>query len=229
MEEEKSEEKTSTADKQKESLKRKLDEAQATDSAKPEKKKNKKKKKKKKKSQKVQDKAKSNEIVVEEAAKEVSKKPEKEAEAVIEKPTEEQPAEDKSAKETPTKAKDGKESKTKSKKSKKVIKAGKGVTYRVLKKGKAGFKPAKEGDSITLLYVGCLKDGTQFDKNLKDGLTFKIGGEEVIPGIELGIMGMCPKEKRRIIIPSEQGYGEDGASEGKIPPNAELHFTVQRK
>merc|ERR1712060_463711 len=167
---------------------------------------------------------------VEEAAKEVSKKSKKEAEAVIEKPKEEKPAEDKSVKETPKKAKDEKEeSKPKSKKSKKMIKAGKGVTYRVLKKGKAGLKPAKKGDSITLLYVGCLKDGTQFDKNLKDGLTFKIGGEEVIPGIEPGVMGMCPKEKRRIIIPPEQGYGEDGASEGNIPPNAELHFSVQRK
>jgi len=142
------------------------------------------------------------------------------------------PVKETDVKETPTKEKAGKGSSSKSKsakKSKMIIKAGKGVTYRVLKKGKAGVKPAKKGDSITLLYVGCLKDGTEFDKNLKNGLTFKIGGEQVIPGIELGVMGMCPKEKRRIIIPSDQGYGEDGASEGKIPPNAELHFTVQRK
>jgi len=265
--EEKSEEKTATlADKK--SLKRKLDEAEATDIAEPEKKRNQKKKKKKKniqksdeeaavskvkgarepieddkalqvkpvvkeKSDKVvknkkseKDKDESNKMEVEEAAKEKAKEPKREAKAATEKPVE-----DNSIKETPVKAKAAKESKLKpSKKSKKkMIKAGKGVTYRVLKKGKAGVKPAKKGDSITLLYVGCLKDGTQFDKNLKDGLTFKIGGEEVIPGIELGVMGMCPKEKRRIVIPPEQGYGEDGASEGKIPPNAELHFTVQRK
>jgi len=120
-------------------------------------------------------------------------------------------------------------SKGKSKKSKKMIDAGNGVKYRVLKKGKAGINPAKKGDTITLLYVGCLKDGKQFDKNLKNGLTFKIGGDEVIPGVELGVMGICPNEKRRIIIPPDQGYGEDGANEGAIPPNAELHFTVQRK
>jgi len=117
----------------------------------------------------------------------------------------------------------------KSKKSKKMIKAGKGVTYRVLKKGNAGVNIAKKGDTITLLYVGCLKDGKQFDVNLKEGLTFKLGGEEVIPGIEFGVYGMAPKEKRRIIIPPDQGYGEEGNSEGQIPPNAELHFTVQRK
>jgi len=131
-----------------------------------------------------------------------------------------------STKKSSSKSKSSKKSK---KKSKKLIDAGKGVTYRVLKKGNAGVKPAKKGDSITLLYVGCLKDGTQFDINLKDGLTFKIGGGEVIPGIELGVLGMSPKEKRRITIPPEQGYGADGASEGKIPPNAVLEFTVQRK
>jgi len=136
---------------------------------------------------------------------------------VKQKPEKEKPANDKTSK-----------SKS-SKKSKKMIKAGKGVTYRVLKKGNAGVNKAKKGDTITLLYVGCLKDGKQFDTNLKDGLTFKLGGEEVIPGIELGVYGMSPKEKRRIIIPAEQGYGADGDTEGKIPPNAELHFTVQRK
>jgi len=181
----------------------------------------------------VKDNAESSKMEVEhkEKAKEDSSESKKksEKEKIKEKPVEETSA---GVTETPMKEKAAKESTPKSKsskKSKKMLKAGKGVTYRVLKKGKAGVKPAKKGDSITLLYVGCLKDGKQFDKNLKDGLTFKIGGDEVIPGIELGVMGMCPKEKRRIIIPPEQGYGADGASEGQIPPNAELHFTVQRK
>jgi len=243
----------------KESLKRKLEEAEATDAAKAaEKKRNKKKRKKKKKnrkdsedasvsttngaaepmdtdkapekkpevvkqkSNKAKDVAESSKMEVEEAAKEVAKEPKE--------TTTKKSAMKAAVKESPVKkAEKDSSPKSKSKKSKKMVDAGKGVKYRVLKKGKAGVKPAKKGDSITLLYVGCLKDGTQFDKNLKDGLTFKIGGDEVIPGIELGVMGMCPKEKRRIIIPAEQGYGEDGASEGKIPPNAELQFTVQRK
>jgi len=107
-------------------------------------------------------------------------------------------------------------------------KFGKGVRYRILKKGHVGVNPTKKGDSITLLYIGCLKDGTQFDKDLKAGLTFKVGKGEVIGGMEIGVKGMFPGEKRRIIIPSDQGYGKDGV-DGKIPPNSELHFTVQRK
>jgi len=110
-----------------------------------------------------------------------------------------------------------------------MVKAGKGVKYRVMKRGKIGENPAKKGDLITLLYAGCLKDGTLFDRNLQDGLTFKIGGGDVIPGIEVGVLGMCAGEKRFIIIPADQGYGQEGTKDGNIPPNSELHFTVQRK
>jgi len=108
-------------------------------------------------------------------------------------------------------------------------KVRKGVRYRILKKGEITLAPTRNGDKITLHYIGCLKDGTQFDKNLKEGLTFKVGKGEVINGMEIGVRGMFPGEKRRIIIPPEQGYGEEGAGDGKIPPNSELHFTVQRK
>merc|ERR1719317_239687 len=130
-------------------------------------------------------------------------------------------------KEKSTKPKSSK--KKKLKRSKKMVEAGKGVKYRVMKRGKFGVNPAKKGDSITLLYAGCLKDGTLFDRNLKDGLTFKIGGGDVIAGIELGVLGMCTGEKRFIVIPAEQGYGEEGTKDGNIPPNSELQFTVQRK
>jgi len=227
---------------QKDSKKRKLEEAESTDVAKaPEKKKSKKKRKKKKINQKTKEEASVNQTNGKAENKEVdhpAKQPigeKKKTEKVVKDSESEKDEGEKAEKqviETPAKktvAKDSKLKSKSSKKSKKMVNAGKGVSYRVLKKGKSGVNPAKKGDSITLLYVGCLKDGKQFDKNLKEGLTFKIGGDEVIPGMELGVMGMCPKEKRRIIIPAEQGYGEDGASEGLIPPNAELHFTVQRK
>jgi len=212
----------SVVEEEKESKKRKIEEIETDDAAKPPQKKRDKKKKKKKKIQKTDVAAESSN------AKDVKAKGEKVNTEDLAVPAGEsnkvaQPK--KAAKE----ATEAPKKKDKSKKSKKMVDAGEGVKYRVLKKGKAGVNPAKKGDSITLLYVGCLKDGKQFDKNLKEGYTFEIGGDEVIPGIELGVMGMCLNEKRRIIIPPEQGYGEDGASEGAIPPNAELTFTVQRK
>jgi len=226
---------------QKDSKKRKLEETESTDGAKaPETKKGKKKRKKKKMNQNTKEEASVNHT----NGKGKNTQDEHPAkQPVVEKKMTEkvvndaQSGEDEGKKEeklveTPVKqtaAKDSKPKPKSSKKFKKMVDAGKGVTYRVLKKGKPGVHPANKGDKITLLYVGCLKDGTRFDKNLKKGLTFIIGGDEVIPGIELGVIGMLRKEKRRIIIPPEQGYGEKGASEGLIPPNAELHFTVQRK
>merc|ERR1719320_2124008 len=211
------------AEEEKESKKRKIEEVETDEAAKPpQKKRDKKKKKKKKKIQKTNDEA-AELSNAEKDKKAEGEKPDAQPKAVAKDASPKADA----PKEAPVK--DTSKLKEKSKKSKKTIDAGEGVKYRVLKKGKAGLNPAQKGDSITLLYVGCLKDGKQFDKNLKEGLTFKIGGDEVIPGIELGVMGMCLNEKRRIIIPPEQGYGEDGASEGAIPPNAELTFTVQRK
>lgn len=118
--------------------------------------------------------------------------------------------------------------KNRKKRSKKMIDAGRGVKYRVKTRGQTGINPAKNGDSITVRYVGLFKDGTIFDKNLKDGFTFTIGRGDVIRGIEIGVLGICKGEKRLIVIPAEHGYGVEGTPDGSIPPNAVLHFTVQR-
>merc|ERR1712060_1002120 len=93
-----------------------------------------------------------------------------------------------------------------------------GVRYRVLKKGEIGLNPTKHGDNITLHYIGCLKDGTQFDKNLKEGLTFRVGKGEVINGIEIGVKGMFPGEKRRIIIPPNKAMVKKVPVTGKYLP-----------
>merc|ERR1719433_529177 len=119
-------------------------------------------------------------------------------------------------------------SKKKKKKKKKEISVGKGVTYRVIKPGDQSSPAAKKGTEVTIKYIGQLENGTTFDKDLKEGLTTTLGGGELIPGMEAGLVGIILNEKRRISVPSDQAYGEDGADGGKIPPNANLNFTVQR-
>jgi peptidylprolyl isomerase len=85
--------------------------------------------------------------------------------------------------------------------------------------------PAKE---VTVHYSGYLTNGTKFDSSVDSNaaLVFQIGVGEVIKGWDEGIMSMKVGGKRKLIIPSQLGYGERGAAP-VIPPNAELIFDVE--
>ena len=48
----------------------------------------------------------------------------------------------------------------------------------------------------------------------------------MIRGWDDGLAGMQLCVKRRLLIPSDYGYGRDGAG-GVIPPNASLIFEVE--
>lgn len=94
---------------------------------------------------------------------------------------------------------------------------------------KVGEGPeVKSGDNIVINYVGTLPDGTKFDSSYDRGTPFEtqIGVGQVIKGWDLGVVGMKAGGKRKLTIPSELGYGAQGAGD-KIPPNATLIFEVE--
>src|ERR1051325_8843602 len=67
----------------------------------------------------------------------------------------------------------------------------------------------KEGDNISLHYVGTLDDGTVFDSSEgSPPLSFTVGSGEVIAGFDEGVRGMEVGETKEINIAPEQAYGE---------------------
>jgi FKBP-type peptidyl-prolyl cis-trans isomerase len=71
-------------------------------------------------------------------------------------------------------------------------------------------------------------DGRKFDSSVERGdpISFPLGQGMVIKGWEEGIALMKVGDKMRIIIPSELGYGANGAG-SVIPPNSTLIFDVE--
>jgi FKBP-type peptidyl-prolyl cis-trans isomerase len=99
----------------------------------------------------------------------------------------------------------------------------------VIKDETVGKGPAaKSGDSVTVNYTGWLTDGTKFDSSLdrNQPFTFALGGGQVIAGWDQGVVGMKVGGKRKLTIPSDLGYGAQGAG-GTIPPNATLVFEIE--
>lgn len=100
--------------------------------------------------------------------------------------------------------------------------------YVVIETPGTGKQPSK-GSNVKVNYTGMLLDGTKFDSSLDPGrqpLEFVIGTGQVIKGWDEGIPHFKEGGKGKLIVPSNLGYGEQGAGD-KIPPNSPLVFDIQ--
>ncbi|MDR2138087.1 MAG: FKBP-type peptidyl-prolyl cis-trans isomerase [Tannerella sp.] len=105
-----------------------------------------------------------------------------------------------------------------------VITTESGLQYKVLKQGE-GAIPTSE-DQVKVHYTGKLLDGTVFDSSVQRGepATFPVTG--VIPGWAELLQLMPIGSKYQVWIPSELGYGSQGAGQ-MIKPNSMLEFEVE--
>jgi len=89
----------------------------------------------------------------------------------------------------------------------------------------------KDGDKVKVNYTGTFEDGTEFDSSEgREPLEVTVGSGQVIPGFEMGLLGMAVGDKKTITITPEEGYGqirEDliaDVPKSQFPP--ELNLTV---
>mmetsp|Transcript_52086 Transcript_52086/g.119828 ORF Transcript_52086/g.119828 Transcript_52086/m.119828 type:complete len:188 (-) Transcript_52086:340-903(-) len=101
-----------------------------------------------------------------------------------------------------------------------------GLRYKVLKSGNAWAKSPKAATSCTCKYAGKLtpvNGGKQFDAGEID-----FAPNQVIPGWTEAMQLMKEGDEWELYIPSELGYGENGAG-ADIPGGAALVFTMEIK
>ena len=95
-------------------------------------------------------------------------------------------------------------------------------------------KQAKAGETVAVQYAGVLFDnGKEFDASWNGSrpgkpFEFPLGGGQVIPGWDRGVVGMKVGGRRKLIIPSDLAYGAQGYPPD-IPPNAALIFDIDLK
>lgn len=119
-----------------------------------------------------------------------------------------------------------------------------GLTYTIVSKG-TGKKPA-DGSTVYVHYAGFFEDGTLFDSSYEEvnkafgkwdanraaqkgyqPFPFTAGNKSgLIPGFLEGLEKMNIGDKAVLFIPSNLGYGAQGAG-GVIPPNTNLVFELE--
>lgn len=93
-----------------------------------------------------------------------------------------------------------------------------------------GDAAVKVGDTIRVHYKGTLaQTGEKFDSSYDRGepADLTLDEDHVIKGWVEGIDGMKVGGKRRLVIPSELGYGGADMSAAGIPANSDLVFEVE--
>lgn len=113
---------------------------------------------------------------------------------------------------------------TQNRKAEGVIETESGLQYKVLREG-SGASPSASS-VVKVHYEGKLLDETIFDSSYERGepIEFSLGG--VIKGWTEGVQLMREGAKYRFYIPSELGYGANGAGP-QIGPNETLIFDIE--
>ena len=100
-----------------------------------------------------------------------------------------------------------------------------GLIYLSLREGQ-GASPAAT-DTVKVHYRGTFTDGREFDSSYSRGEPASFPLNRVIKCWTEGVQRMKVGGKSKLVCPASIAYGERGAGNGLIPPNATLVFEVE--
>ena len=100
-----------------------------------------------------------------------------------------------------------------------------GLVYTAVVEGK-GPSPAAT-DTVKVHYRGTFPDGKEFDSSYSRNAPATFPLNRVIACWTEGVQKMKVGGKAQLVCPPGIAYGERGAGNGAIPPNATLRFEVE--
>jgi FKBP-type peptidyl-prolyl cis-trans isomerase len=106
-----------------------------------------------------------------------------------------------------------------------LIKTKSGLVYEIVAKGTGPV--AKAGQTVRIHETLTLPDGRLIFTSRKNNqpVTFVLGGNQVIPGVDEGVTGMRVGERRKLLVPpSLDGRTFDPTF---IPPDAVRHYDIE--
>ena len=108
-----------------------------------------------------------------------------------------------------------------------VIVLPSGLAYKVVRSGPAtGLKPQLT-DEVKVHYEGKLPEGKVFDSSYERGQPAAMPLRGLIPGWQEALQLMRPGDEWVLYVPSNLGYGDEGAGGGEIPGGAPLTFRIE--
>jgi len=90
-----------------------------------------------------------------------------------------------------------------------------------------GWETPREESSVTVKLSGSVLGEDEKEFEPEHELTFVIGDEQTIEGLDVGIASMKKGEKAQFTLKPKYAFGEKGDTQRGVPPNATVRYVVE--